>query len=114
MFNYIANTKVFACRIPEWIPVLVTLHAFCCVYLFELCQCVVCCRQPPLTNQVVLLLQQTAEPKQQTTQLWNLTGTHLANERKSFGSTSYAQGSLIPGSNYSAQDDHAGVEVPGL
>eukprot|EP00961_Rhodomonas_salina_P138698 1866038-Rhodomonas_salina.2 len=23
-------------------------------------------------------------------------------------------GSLIPGSNYSAQDDHAGVEVPGL
>ena len=24
------------------------------------------------------------------------------------------QGSLIPGSNYSAQDDHAGVQVAGL
>eukprot|EP00277_Geminigera_cryophila_P043886 CAMPEP_0173071188 /NCGR_PEP_ID=MMETSP1102-20130122/9082_1 /TAXON_ID=49646 /ORGANISM="Geminigera sp., Strain Caron Lab Isolate" /LENGTH=36 /DNA_ID= /DNA_START= /DNA_END= /DNA_ORIENTATION= len=32
----------------------------------------------------------------------------------SVGSHSYAQGSLIPGSNYSAQDDHAGVQVAGL
>ena len=50
---------------------------------------------------------------QQTTELWNLTGTHI-HLPGSIGSTSYAQGSLIPGSNYSAQDDHAGVQVAGL
>jgi len=50
----------------------------------------------------------------QLTELWNLTGTHIHMNNGSVGSHSYAQGSLIPGSNYSAQDDHAGVQVAGL
>ena len=103
-----------------------------------------------------------AQP-QQTTELWNLTGTHIHMGGNSVGSHSYAQvkagragwrcragccrslvslekqgvftrcpvegslaslfeltvmrtlqGSLIPGSNYSAQDDHAGVRVAGM
>lgn len=43
---------------------------------------------------VWLLLPQSgkaADSQQNITMLWNITGTHLANERKSFGSTSYAQ-----------------------
>ncbi|EKX39655.1 hypothetical protein GUITHDRAFT_154333 [Guillardia theta CCMP2712] len=55
----------------------------------------------------------TTKSPQVFEQLWNLTGTHI-HQNHSLGSSSYAQGSLIPGANYSAQDDHAGVKVAGL
>ena len=42
---------------------------------------------------------------------WNITGTHIGSGRSETASNSYAQGSLIPGANYSAQDDHSGVQV---
>eukprot|EP00291_Cryptomonas_curvata_P015569 CAMPEP_0172151084 /NCGR_PEP_ID=MMETSP1050-20130122/22_1 /TAXON_ID=233186 /ORGANISM="Cryptomonas curvata, Strain CCAP979/52" /LENGTH=61 /DNA_ID=CAMNT_0012819129 /DNA_START=236 /DNA_END=421 /DNA_ORIENTATION=- len=46
--------------------------------------------------------------------LWNITGTHIGGGRKDSASDSYAQGSMIPGANYSAQDDHSGVQVAGM
>eukprot|EP00293_Proteomonas_sulcata_P003202 CAMPEP_0184327032 /NCGR_PEP_ID=MMETSP1049-20130417/142881_1 /TAXON_ID=77928 /ORGANISM="Proteomonas sulcata, Strain CCMP704" /LENGTH=140 /DNA_ID=CAMNT_0026649267 /DNA_START=405 /DNA_END=828 /DNA_ORIENTATION=- len=49
---------------------------------------------------------------QQFSGLWNITGTRI--HLKARSSEPWAQGSMIPGSNYSAQDDHAGVQVPGL
>ena len=46
------------------------------------------------------------------TKLWNITGTRI--HIKSRGGEPWAEGSMIPGSNYSAQDDHGGLKVPGL
>ena len=46
------------------------------------------------------------------TKLWNITGTRI--HIKARGGEPWAEGSMIPGSNYSAQDDHAGIQVPGL
>jgi hypothetical protein len=44
--------------------------------------------------------------------MWNITGTRIHTAVRS--SQPWAQGSLIPGSNYSAQDDHGGLKVAGL
>jgi hypothetical protein len=46
--------------------------------------------------------------------LWNITGTHISSGRRDSAVESYAQGSMIPGANYSAQDDHSGVQVAGM
>jgi len=48
----------------------------------------------------------------QFTSMWNITGTRIHLNTR--GSEPWAQGSLIPGANYSAQDDHAQVQIPGL
>lgn len=48
----------------------------------------------------------------QFTNMWNITGTNIHTANR--GSQPWAQGSLIPGANYSAQDDHAGMHVAGL
>jgi hypothetical protein len=48
----------------------------------------------------------------QFTNMWNITGTRIHTAVRS--SQPWAQGSLIPGSNYSAQDDHGGLKVAGL
>ena len=48
------------------------------------------------------------------TKLWNITGTHISSGRRDSAVESYAQGSMIPGANYSAQDDHSGVQVAGM
>jgi len=44
--------------------------------------------------------------------MWNITGTRIHTSVR--GSQPWAQGSLIPGANYSAQDDHGGMHVAGL
>ncbi|KAJ1480187.1 hypothetical protein T484DRAFT_1811557 [Baffinella frigidus] len=48
--------------------------------------------------------------------LWDVTGTKAAKQAlsNSPGGSSYADGSLIPGANYSAQDDHSGMHIAGL
>jgi hypothetical protein len=49
--------------------------------------------------------------------LWNVTGTQSSGGAAKVvlpGAASYADGSLIPGSNYSAQDDHSGLHIAGL
>ena len=48
----------------------------------------------------------------QFTNMWNITGTRIHTAVRS--SQPWAQGSLIPGSNYSAHDDHGGLKVAGL
>lgn len=51
-------------------------------------------------------------PLSQFTNMWNITGTRIHTSVR--GSQPWAQGSLIPGANYSAQDDHGGMHVAGL